>query len=779
MKTAILSFFTLLFAAIFVSHLLAQTPAQYNISGDAKVGLIVTGTGNTINTTQIFGKSPEYSELKKVMDKYEADIAQKAATCEKMAKDNLPAEYRDGCRSELVALNAVRDSVAKVEKRFREDVIRLAETFSTLKINSERLRLAKQFFEEGKIREADMVLKASEMKTEGDALLAEKARQQEKLHRTDSLLRIKADEFALKARLKATDYADALRYDSAKIYFDQSLLYAESAAEIIDFTAILSADNQTALAVEYAERAMKLPLPEMEAARFGTILGNYYMAARRMPEAEKIHLASVETLDRLAKTAPAQAEPDLGESVGALALYYATVQRMPEAEKAYLRSMEVFERLAKADSARFEPRVGAVAVNLGSLYANLQRMGEAEKLLSRAYEIYDRAAKANPAEYERPLATTALNLGTLYKIVQKLPEAEKAQLRALEIYEKLAKDNPIRFELGVIGAANALGDLYPKMGRSADAEKQLLRALEIGERRARINPASFESGLSNTASSLANLYNAMKRNDDAERMYLMAIGLDERLAAASPAQFEQYLAMTALDLGSFYGSVNKLPEAEKTVLRSSAIFERLAKTSPGQLNLWLARSIYVHGELLLSKGDGRASKAQYERAMSILQEGVLGGQRHILGELGHLHMKTQQVRDSLTAHREFGEAIALQRSRAEGFAALGGIDSSFIGQAVRGLDTLARLCILGGKFAEAAGAAQKVDAKFNAARRNHGHAQLLGGDLKGAEATYTEYFSKEKGPAAAKAALAIEWDGLEAAGVTCPGIKEARAWLKK
>ncbi len=42
--------------------------AQVTIKDDAKVGLIVTGTGNTINTTQIFGKSPEYAELKKRLD---------------------------------------------------------------------------------------------------------------------------------------------------------------------------------------------------------------------------------------------------------------------------------------------------------------------------------------------------------------------------------------------------------------------------------------------------------------------------------------------------------------------------------------------------------------------------------------------------------------------------------------------------------------------------------------------------------------------------------------
>jgi len=63
--------------------------------------------------------------------------------------DNLPAEYRDGCRAELIALNASRDSVQKIETRFREDVIRLAESFAKMELNGERLRMAKAMYSQG------------------------------------------------------------------------------------------------------------------------------------------------------------------------------------------------------------------------------------------------------------------------------------------------------------------------------------------------------------------------------------------------------------------------------------------------------------------------------------------------------------------------------------------------------------------------------------------------------------------------------------------------------
>ena len=98
------------------------TAQQVTVGDDAKVGLIVTGTGNTINTTQIFGKSPEYAELKKRLDGLATAITKKADRCDKYTDP----VAKDDCRAELIALNLERDSVQKIETRFREDVIRLA-----------------------------------------------------------------------------------------------------------------------------------------------------------------------------------------------------------------------------------------------------------------------------------------------------------------------------------------------------------------------------------------------------------------------------------------------------------------------------------------------------------------------------------------------------------------------------------------------------------------------------------------------------------------------------
>ena len=412
----------LLLSPFFLS---AQQSTPLNIGGDAKVGLIVTGTGNTINTTQIFGKSPEYAELKKSLETLEADIQKKAAVCEKMAKDNLPAEYRDGCRSELIALNARRDSVQKIETRFREDVIRLAETFSRIEINSERLRLAKKFFEEGKISEADNVLKEKDMAATGDAALAAKAC-------NDSVLLQTANEFALKAQLKALK----MDYDSAQILFAQSRKYFETVDNLWAFAELLGKQNQSHRAIEYIEKALKLARSESEEASLAMNLGIFYRTNQKMAESEKMYLRSLDIYERLAKANPEQFEPDLARTAMSLGNFYYMNYKMAEAEKMLLRSLEIYERLAMANSAQFEPGLARTAMNLGNCYSMNQKMVEAEKMYLRSLDIRERLAKANPAQFEPDLAFTLNNFGAFHVKTGQFEEAKKMYSRGLALRQK-------------------------------------------------------------------------------------------------------------------------------------------------------------------------------------------------------------------------------------------------------------------------------------------------------------------------------------------------------
>ena len=618
MKKTILPAIALATAGFLLSpfFLSAQQPTPLNIGGDAKVGFINTGSGNDIKITQIFGKSPEYAELKKSLETLETDIQKKAAVCEKMAKDNLPAEYRDGCRNELIALNARRDSVQKIETRFREDVLRLAESFSKIELNSERLRLAKQFFDEGKIREADHILNAREMKQEGDALLAQKEHARQTLQTTDSLLFIKADEFALKARLKATDYTDSLRYDSAQIYFEQSRKYAEKVDNLWEFSTLLYYQNQSHRAIGYLEKALQLARSEIEKASIAISLGVLYRTNQKMAEAEKMYLRSLDIYERLAKSNPAQFEPDLAGTCMNLGNFYYTNQKMAEAGKMYLHSLDIYERLAKSNPAQFEPNLASTAMNLGNFYYTNQKMAEAEKMYHRSVDIYERLAKSNPAQFEPDLAGTCMNLGIFYSAVQKMGESEKMYLRSLEIRERLTTSNPAQFEPDLARTCMNLGNFYYGNQKMVEAERMYLRSLDIRERLTTSNLTQFEPDLAGTCMNLGNFYYRNQKMAEAEKMYLRSLDIYERLAKSSPAQFEPDLATTCVNLGVFYSDVQKMGESEKMYLRSLEIRERLVKANPAQFEPDLASTCMGLG-VFYSDND------RQKEAISILKKGLV------------------------------------------------------------------------------------------------------------------------------------------------------------
>ncbi len=595
----------------------AQQPTPLNIGGDAKVGLIVTGTGNTINTTQIFGKSPEYAELKKSLETLDADIHKKAVVCEKMAKDNLPAEYRDGCRSELIALNARRDSVQKIETRFREDVIRLAESFSKMELNSERLRLAKQFFDEGKIREADNVLNAKEMKQEGDALLAQKERAQQTLQATDSLLFIKADEFALKARLKATDYADSLRYDSATLYFEQSRRYAETVENLWAFAFLLGQDHQSHRAIGYYEATLKLARSESEEASLAMNLGNFYKAVQKMEEAEKMYLRSLQIFERLAAINSAQFEPNLAEICGNLGIFYFNIQKIGDSEKMYLRSLAMFERLAKNSPEQFEPDLAKVYVNLGNFYKAVQNMTESGETYLYALEIYERLAKKNPAQFESDLAGVCMNLGIFYKALQKMPQSEKMYLRALEINKQLAKSNPAQFEPYLGNTCMNLGIFYANVHKMEESEKMYLISLEIYERLAKSNPAQFEPYLARICANLGIFYSDFQKIAEAEKMYLRSLDIRERLTKSNPAQFEPELKSIRNSLGIFYSDNDRQKEAIPVLKKGLAIQQKLAEANPVMHTASLAYIFNNLGFAYLKDGDFSNARACLEKSQAL------------------------------------------------------------------------------------------------------------------------------------------------------------------
>ena len=70
-----------------------------------------------------------------------------------------------------------------------------------------------------------------------------------------------------------------------------------------------------------------------------------------------------------------------------LGTFFQTVQKMPEAEKMYLRSLEIYERLAKTNPAQFEPNLTMALGCMSSIYLFVKKYKEAQDAAERALAL--------------------------------------------------------------------------------------------------------------------------------------------------------------------------------------------------------------------------------------------------------------------------------------------------------------------------------------------------------------------------------------------------------
>lgn len=125
-------------------------------SGDISVSLEISRVQAKkdihVYVRQYLNQSPEYKDIKREIEKAENALQQ--ASDENFAFFSTHLEH-----------------LRKVEKDFIINALLLGKLFSEIPIRTERLRKALQLFEEGKIKEADAILKTDELLNDQFALI--------------------------------------------------------------------------------------------------------------------------------------------------------------------------------------------------------------------------------------------------------------------------------------------------------------------------------------------------------------------------------------------------------------------------------------------------------------------------------------------------------------------------------------------------------------------------------------------------------------------------------
>ena len=111
--------------------------------------------------------SAQYQDLKNQWDKLEGQFLKTKQKIEKYPDE-------EDFKADLLQIDEERSAVQKKLDDLKSEIMRLAETFTKIPVNTERLKLARQHFEAGDYAAARTILDAGEMGNELDALLNQK-----------------------------------------------------------------------------------------------------------------------------------------------------------------------------------------------------------------------------------------------------------------------------------------------------------------------------------------------------------------------------------------------------------------------------------------------------------------------------------------------------------------------------------------------------------------------------------------------------------------------------
>ncbi len=496
-------------------------------SKNVNSGRLDTG-GGSVHLGDNYYKSLEYAELTERREELN-DLVAGAATPEKRAKYH----------ASLTRLEAQLEG-------FRHEVIRLAEQFQEISIDTDRLRTARDHFDHGRFREARAILDAGQLHAEWQELTDQRARLETQLTTNRQLLRSKASEFLILAQLTALDLTDPDRYEKAVRHFETSLEADRHPGNLLAYANFLATHYDLAAAEARYGEILGLA-EEMDPPRTATVLNNLAIVRlnRGAYQQAEGHLREVLEIYRpLLQLDPATFRPLVAKAHNNLSVLYRSTGRLPEAATECLLALKVYEGESGAAPGAFEAETATVLNNLGTIQRQRKDHAASLDYHGRALAIRRRMAEQDPDRHGYELSASLSDLATLYLKTGKYPEAEHHYLESLAILRRLLEKNPRQYRPHLGGLLHNLGILYARSGRPEEADRCSHDALEEARFLVRVDPQAHSDGLASALSARA-AFLFDRGEYTASAVYCTeALTYYDPLEAAQPGRYSEVTATT-------------------------------------------------------------------------------------------------------------------------------------------------------------------------------------------------------------------------------------------
>ena len=458
------------------------------------------GTGNigvqnvansTVNITQILANSYDYKNL---TNQLEINTKLFARTPEDETQERLE----------------ISQNIAQLESQitqFKQDVLRLAEEFNRIEINTDRLRRAKEHFEKGEIAAARAVFDSEheQMQDENDRLVKEKAHFEKAVQ---PKLKHNSEEFYMRALLEHTAYDNPNWLNDTCDYFERSINAFASEENVFEYATFLHKHNYLDEAEVYYQKCL---------SEF--INGDQLRRAKTLNQ---------------------------------LAILHRIKNQLTQSHKEYAETLEIYRKFATVNPSVYLPDVALTLNNWANLHVTSNELLKAEVKYKEALVIRRKFASINPAEHLRYVANTLTNLASLHAINNQLHKAKTKYNKALKVYRDLAAANSFEYLPYVALTLNNLAGLYFNQGEFAKCEEVIVEAQAIYKIFATLNPATYLPNIAKTLINSANLHNVTKELEQAEAEYHKALEIYRELAAVNPFAYLPDVATTLIDFANYH-----------------------------------------------------------------------------------------------------------------------------------------------------------------------------------------------------------------------------------
>lgn len=586
--------------------------------------------GNQQYITNIFHSS-EWKKMEEEKEKLEKDIK----FCESLLLKEGNCDDEGIIKRLSEAKNDLKNKLKEMED-FKHGILQLAETFSKIEIDSERLQEAYKLFLEGKYSEARTILMMEQALNEHNDLLEKRDKLSQDIAENERKLKQKAKESFLLANLQAVNYSiGPSRVDEASKYFQLAIREHKCFEYLINYASFLRQNNRRRDAEKICQETISFikenyQETDEEKQNLAEILTEYVQVLIVFPD--RLSFAEETAREALAiysslKIIPKKSIVTFVKILNELGNVLDELGKYSDAENFYENGFGIINSYRYKDPILFAKLLHDYAILLSK---NEKKFDQAEKYLRKALKIRNYISYDNSSIKSIEIARALLSLGNLLsKQSSRYAEARECYGNVLAILDKLIEQGYYEFSfweaLCLGNLARLLNDmaqvnfsLYP------EAEKNYILAIKKYKKLREIEPGAYTHHVSRLLQNYGTLLKELGKDQKAENNFLEAIQILESIKEEENFEVFDDIVLVKTNLAGLYEKYNKCDKFQELYIdifgkmillfaNNPKIYECKLKEDIDYINRFCQTHKVKNGKLFDMYINARNLLAEYER----------------------------------------------------------------------------------------------------------------------------------------------------------------------